>query len=185
MVHGAEPVASGTLVRACHLDWDLLEVGGDADEGKGGDTGVGGGGGRSGGGGGDGDGGECGGGDCGEECGAVVGDGERQCDATLPPPGTVDIVLGSDIVCQDSDCLGIVRALRYFLNPNEGRAVFICGGTKNRYGIDKLPAACAAGGLDIVVEPVGADILDGIARNRTHNSRPHDDLFLISIKLKE
>jgi predicted nicotinamide N-methyase len=193
MACGAEPIASETLVRACHLDWDLLEVGGDADEDKGGDTSVGGGGGsgggRSGGGGGDGDGdgGECGGGgeDGGEECGAVVGDGERQRDVTLPPRGTVDIVLGSDIVCQDSDCLGIVRALRYFLNPNGGRAVFICGGTKNRYGIDKLPAACAAGGLDIVVEPVGADILDGIARNRTHNSRPHDDLFLISIKLKE
>ena len=101
----------------------------------------------------------------------------------LPASGSVDIMLGSDIICQDSDCIGICRALVYFLKPESGKAVFICGGTRNRYGIDKFPAACEEAGLTLDMSPVGNDILSGVAKNQTHNSRPHDDLMLFQVRL--
>jgi predicted nicotinamide N-methyase len=107
----------------------------------------------------------------------------RDGDVQLPPCGSVDMMLGSDIICQDSDCIGICRTLVHFLKPGTGTAVFICGGTRNRYGIDKFPAACKAAGLALEMGPVGEDVLAGIAKNQTHNSRPHDDLTLFQVKL--
>ena len=97
---------------------------------------------------------------------------ESGCDGVghLPPQGSVDVILGSDIICQDSDCIGICRAVLHFLKPETGEAVFICGGTRNRYGIDKFPAACEAAGLALEMDPVSDDVLRGIAKNQTHNS---------------
>ncbi len=111
----------------------------------------------------------------GEEAGAAAAS------EMLPPRGSVDLVLGSDIICQDSDCAGICRALRHFMRRDGGRAVFVCGGTKNRYGIDKFPGACAAAGLALTVAPVPDGVLAGVRRNLTHNSRPHDELLLFEV----
>ena len=108
---------------------------------------------------------------------------EQSSENQLPPRGSVDMMLGSDVICQDSDCIGICRALVHFLKPETGTAVFICGGTRNRYGIDKFPSACEAAGLTLEMRPVGEDVLAGIAKNQTHNSRPHDDLTLFHVKL--
>ena len=110
-------------------------------------------------------------------------DDERSTSKQLPQPGSVDVILGSDIICQDSDCIGICRTIVHFLKPQTGKAVFICGGTKNRYGIDKFPAACQENGLVLESSPVGEDILSEMSQNQTHNSRPHDDLTLFQVRL--
>ena len=63
-----------------------------------------------------------------------------------------DIILGSDLICQKSDCEGVARLLDRFLAPSaDAYALIVLGSAKSRWGVDAFaPAIAAVGRLEIV-----------------------------------
>lgn len=97
---------------------------------------------------------------------------------------TVDVIVGSDVICEESDCLGVARMLDRFLTET-GTGYFVLGSDANRYGVDKFSSIIASQGFDIssMDEAIsGEDCSTFLRKNQNFNSRPHDKLEMFVVK---
>ena len=91
---------------------------------------------------------------------------------------------GSDVICEESDCLGVARMLDRFLTET-GTGYFVLGSDANRYGVDKFSSIIASQGFDIssMDEAIsGEDCSTFLRKNQNFNSRPHDKLEMFVVK---
>ncbi|KAG5184860.1 S-adenosyl-L-methionine-dependent methyltransferase [Tribonema minus] len=72
-----------------------------------------------------------------------------------------DIIIGADMICQESDAAGVTRALLRHLAPR-GVAHFVLPHSRTRYGVEALPAMLHAAGLRYERAEVGRELLEGI-----------------------
>ena len=97
---------------------------------------------------------------------------------------SVDVIVGSDVICEESDCLGVARMLDRFLTET-GTGYFVLGSDANRYGVDKFSSIIASQGFDIssMDEAIsGEDCSTFLRKNQNFNSRPHDKLEMFVVK---
>ena len=57
---------------------------------------------------------------------------------TISDPLYYDLIIASDMVCCDSDAIGVTTVLKRYLHPNHGMAIFIVPNPYHRYGIATL-----------------------------------------------
>lgn len=63
-----------------------------------------------------------------------------------------DILIGSDVVCQASDCDGVARCLTMYLNHTpDAKGIFCLGSSQSRYGVDEFEARLGKHGFCICV----------------------------------
>jgi hypothetical protein len=73
-------------------------------------------------------------------------------DVPVLRPGaySADLVIGSDMVCRDSDCIGVVRCLRHFLAPGPASlGVFFLAPSESRWGVAKFQDSLEAAGFQV------------------------------------
>ena len=97
---------------------------------------------------------------------------------------SVDVVIGSDVICMESDCHGVARMLDRFLKET-GVGFFVLGSDDNRYGVDKFSSIITSHGFVVksMDEAISnEDCSSFLKNNQNFNSRPHDKLEMFVIE---
>ena len=82
----------------------------------------------------------------------------RGWETSLAADACFDLILGSDMICSAADATGVSALIAARLAPH-GVAILLLPPTDVRWGIDALPSAAAAAGLDIETHPLSAAFL--------------------------
>ena len=102
----------------------------------------------------------------------------------LPKEKSVDVMLGSDVICQESDCVGVARMLDYYLT-RAGQAFFVLGSDENRYGVGKFRTTMESNGFDVesMDAAISVEACEAfLNKNQNFNSRPHDTLEMFLVR---
>ena len=97
----------------------------------------------------------------------------------------MDVILGADVVCQESDCYNIARVLKFFLNKDSGAGYFIIGSKDHRFGVEKFEDIMRSENLN--VEVINAFINNNdeyksfLAEHNHFNARPLDKLCMYKV----
>jgi predicted nicotinamide N-methyase len=82
----------------------------------------------------------------------------RGWETALAADARFDLILGSDMICSAADATGVSALIAARLAPH-GVAVLLLPPTDVRYGVDALPSAAAAAGLEFETHPLSAVFL--------------------------
>ncbi len=98
---------------------------------------------------------------------------------------SMDVILGADVICQESDCYNIARVLKYYLTKDTGVAYFLHGTEEHRFGVEKFATAMQSEGFNVVnmddVINENGEYQTFIASNRHFNSRPLDKYKMFKV----
>ena len=98
---------------------------------------------------------------------------------------SMEVILGADVVCQESDCFNIARVIKYFLKKDFGVAYFIIGAQDSRFGVEKFEEAMLVQGLHVEnmdeVINKNDEYKNFIAINEHFNSRPLDKYKMFKV----
>ena len=101
---------------------------------------------------------------------------------------SMDVILGADVVCQDSDCYNIARVVKYFLVKDDGVAFFVIGAQESRFGVEHFEEAMIKEGLDVEnmddIINEDAEYKKFIASHEHFNSRPLDKYKMFKVVSK-
>ena len=99
-----------------------------------------------------------------EQRGGNVLGGWLNRDGKLQPP--VDLVLGADIICQDTDSRAVAKSIYDTLKPG-GKAYILCANAEHRFGVDCFEKECVEARLYVDVHQI---IVDGDSQDEAKNS---------------
>ena len=98
---------------------------------------------------------------------------------------SMDVILGADVVCQESDCYNIARVLKFFLNKDSGAGYFIIGSKDHRFGAEKFEDIMRSENLNVEVMDTFINNNDEyksfLAEHNHFNARPLDKLCMYKV----
>ena len=98
---------------------------------------------------------------------------------------SMDVILGADVVCQESDCYNIARVLKFFLNKDGGAGYFIIGSKDHRFGAEKFVDIMQSENLNVEVMDTFINNNDEyknfLAEHNHFNARPLDKLCMYKV----